>query len=288
MADSVDRVFVHALNTVKKIPKTGASRPPPSDRLRLYGLYKQAMEGDVDGVMARPSAASSSGSFTSEEIQRERDKWDAWNSQKGLTRTEAKKRYIEALIDTMHRYATTPDAEELVSELEFVWNQIRNNSPSSSASSPQNSPPSRRFRQPVAGTDGPMKVLSPMSEQDEAELRSHRQMDLQDDDEEEDDASSIRWQRKVERAITSLSAEVAALREQISSGREWRSRIEKSWPAWFGRMALLVVKHILADALLLALVLLWMRRRKDRRLEDLVRAGLKLMREYARKVLPSR
>jgi hypothetical protein len=44
-------VFVHALNTVKKIPKTGAQRPPPSDRMRLYGLYKQAMEGDVDGVM---------------------------------------------------------------------------------------------------------------------------------------------------------------------------------------------------------------------------------------------
>ena len=66
------------------------------------------MEGDVDGVMARPSAASSSGILTSEEVQRERDKWDAWNSQKGLTRTDAKKRYIEALIDTMHRYATTP------------------------------------------------------------------------------------------------------------------------------------------------------------------------------------
>ena len=144
-----------------------------------------------------------------------------------------------------------------------------------------------------------MKVLSPMSEQDEAELRSQRQMDL-DDDEDDDShtgaverrsgaaANSSRWQRKVERAITSLSAEVAALREQISSGREWRSRIEKSWAAWFGRIALLVLKHLLADAFLLAFVLLWMRRRKDRRLEDLVRAGLKLMREYVRKVLPSR
>lgn len=192
------------------------------------------------------------------------------------------------------------DAEELVSELEFVWNQIRNNSGSSNDSSPQNSPPTRRFQKPSAGTDGPMKVLSPMSEQDEAELRSHRQMDLDDD---EDDGShtggaavgrrgagvsSSRWQRKVERAITSLSAEVAALREQISSGREWRSRIEKSWAAWLGRIALLVLKHLMADALLLVLVLLWMRRRKDRRLEDLVRAGLRLMREYVRKVLPSR
>ncbi|KAH8178073.1 acyl coA binding protein [Sarocladium implicatum] len=187
------------------------------------------MEGDVDGVMARPSAASPSGTLTSEEVQRERDKWDAWNSQKGLTRTDAKKRYIEALIDTMHRYATTPDAEELVSELEFVWNQIRDNAASSNASSPQTSPPSRRFQEPTSGTEGPMKVLSPMSEQDEADRRSHRQMDLDDDDDDDDPDGGIvdrrrgssgnsRWQRKVEQAITSLSAEVAALREQISSG----------------------------------------------------------------------
>lgn len=51
---STDRVFVQALNTVKRIPRTGSARPPPSDRLKLYGLYKQSMEGDVEGVMNRP------------------------------------------------------------------------------------------------------------------------------------------------------------------------------------------------------------------------------------------
>ena len=202
------------------------------------------------------------------------------------------------------RFKTNPpvvdsDAEGLVSELEFVWNQIRDNAGSSNASSPQNSPPSRRFQEHTAGTEGPMKVLSPMSEQDEADRRSHRQMDLDDEDDDDDpdggvvdrrrvSAGSSRWQRKVEQAITSLSAEVAALREQISSGREWRSRVEKSWAAWLGRIALLVAKHIIADAFVLALVLLWMRRRKDRRLEDLVRACLRLLREYARQVVPSR
>jgi acyl-CoA-binding protein len=99
-------VFVHALNTVKKIPKTGASRPPPGDRLRLYGLYKQAMEGDVDGVMERP-LSSSEDDGNEDELRRERDKWDAWDAQRGVTRTEAKRRYIEALIETMHRYAST-------------------------------------------------------------------------------------------------------------------------------------------------------------------------------------
>jgi acyl-CoA-binding protein len=105
-----DRVFVHALNTVKKIPKTGASRPPPADRLRLYGLYKQAMEGDVDGVMERPSSlkgGQNNEGLQGDELKRERDKWDAWDAQRGVSRTEAKRRYIEALIDTMHKYAST-------------------------------------------------------------------------------------------------------------------------------------------------------------------------------------
>jgi acyl-CoA-binding protein len=63
------------------------------------------MEGDVDSVMERPSSGSGA---SEDEVQRERDKWDAWNSQRGLSRTESKRRYIEALIETMHRYANTP------------------------------------------------------------------------------------------------------------------------------------------------------------------------------------
>ncbi|KAI9158495.1 Acyl-CoA-binding protein-like protein [Paramyrothecium foliicola] len=271
MADSVDRVFVHALNTVKKIPKTGASRPPPSDRLRLYGLYKQAMEGDVDGVMERPMPGPG---VVEEELHRERDKWDAWNSQRGLSRTEAKRRYVEALIGTMHRYATTPDAKELVAELEFVWNQIKHNTPSSSNSSPKaENSEIRRFQRPTNGTDGPMKMLSPMSEQDEAELRSQRQMEIDEEEDAEHDQQELsggsnRWQRKIERAITQLSAEVAALREQITTGREWKSKKARSLPSWAGWLAWTVMKHLVVDFFFLGLILLWMRRRKDRRLED--------------------
>ncbi|KAI0484214.1 acyl-CoA binding protein [Xylariaceae sp. FL0804] len=286
MADSVDRVFVHALNTVKKIPKTGASRPPSSDRLRLYGLYKQAMEGDVDGVMERPRASPGD---DPEDIQREKDKWDAWNLQSGLSRTEAKRRYIEALIDTMHRYATTPDASELVAELEFVWNQIKNNSPSSSNSSPKGREAytePRRFQQPLTGTEGPMKVLSPMSEDDAAE-QAYRERQS-NEDEGEYVKKGDKWSRKVERALVRLSTEIAALREQITAGREWRSKKEKSFPAWLGWVFWIITKHLFIDMAILGIVFLWMRRRKDRRLEDQFRAMLKVIREYARKVLPSR
>lgn len=133
MSDSVDRVFVHALNTVKRIPRTGTARPPTAERLKLYGLYKQSMEGDVEGVMHRPVGNTT-------DVYAECEKWDAWFAQRGVSRTEAKRRYISTLIETMHCYASqTPEARELVAELEFVWDQIKTNTahlPLSSPSSP--------------------------------------------------------------------------------------------------------------------------------------------------------
>jgi acyl-CoA-binding protein len=245
--------------------------------MRLYGLYKQAMEGDVDGVMERPTSTSSH--MSGEDLRREQDKWDAWNSQRGLTRTEAKRRYIEALIETIHRYATTPSAMELVAELEFVWNQIKGNEGSSRSGS---------------GSEGPMKVLSPMSEEDKESVRRLGEVNDGDEEEDEGDVSGQyvkqggKWSKKVEGAIVRLSAEIAALREQITSQREWRIRRERSFGAWVGWLFGIIVKHLAVDALILALVLIWMRRRKDRRLEDHVRGALRLAREYARNILPAR
>ncbi|KAK4175938.1 acyl CoA binding protein-domain-containing protein [Triangularia setosa] len=314
MSDSVDRVFVHALNTVKKIPKTGASRPPPTDRMRLYGLYKQAMEGDVDGVMERPTLSTIS---SPEELSREQDKWDAWKSQTGLSRTEAKRRYVEALIETMHKYASTPNALELVAELEFVWNQVKSNEPSSeggssSSGGEQQIGGERKGGGGLAGfTHGvirrfgrnnnaeeqqqqqppPMRVLSPMSEPDESEARM---AELAGDDEETGEGGfgssrrNDKRSKRMERAIVRLSAEIAALREQIATGREWRTKKDRGVGAWVSWGFWGVVKHCTVDLLVLLLLLLWMRRRKDRRFEDHVRGLFRLGREYARKVLPSR
>lgn len=63
------------------------------------------MEGDVDGVMDRPASRKGDLSNQQDTI-REQEKWDAWDAQKGVGKTEAKKRYIEALIETMHQYAS--------------------------------------------------------------------------------------------------------------------------------------------------------------------------------------
>src|SRR5271154_2978352 len=79
---------------------------------------------------------------------------DAWHTQQGLTKTEAKRRYISSLIDNMTRYATsTPEARELVSELSFVWDQIKNLSPRQSNSSEDLSR-SRIIRDPSRGGEG--------------------------------------------------------------------------------------------------------------------------------------
>lgn len=142
MSDSVDRVFVHALATVRRLPRTGSSRPPPASRLRLYGLYKQSMEGDVLAILPRPTLPvfppdgnnnSNSSSLNRQasrdarrrEAQAEIEKWDAWYACAGMSRTQAKREYISTLIETMKEYASgTAESRELIGELEFVWNQI--------------------------------------------------------------------------------------------------------------------------------------------------------------------
>ncbi|KFY29639.1 hypothetical protein V494_08599 [Pseudogymnoascus sp. VKM F-4513 (FW-928)] len=292
MADSVDRVFVHALNTVKKIPRTGSARPPPADRLRLYGLYKQAMEGDVDGVMDRPGG----GGYTkNEDTIREQEKWDAWDAQKGVSKTEAKRRYIEALIDTMHRYAsTTSDSRELVAELEFVWDQIKHNSGSSSNSSPPRGGSGRRFTAPMSGSEGPMKVLSPMSQDDEAD-REHVKRLIEEEDASDDEAQEAEkakkgtpWKTKVESTLVKMTTEVAALREQIATGREWRDKRRRTIGAWLGWLLFAALKQVAFDVFFLMLVLIWMRKKRDRRLEDLVREFLRQGRAYIRQFLPPR
>ncbi len=189
----------------------------------------------------------------------------------------------------------------MVDELEFVWDQIKNNSISSSASSPgRNNIPSyssqpRIFQQPMSGNDGPMRILSPMSQDDEAEQQSERRLgynDEYDDDEFDDgekkDKKTRAWRKSVEATLVKMTAEIAALREQIASGREYQGKKQRTVGKWVSWLFWIVVKHFVVDAFVLGLVLLWLRKRKDRRLEDLVRQGLKIGREYVRKILPPR
>ncbi|KAF3909346.1 hypothetical protein AA313_de0200103 [Arthrobotrys entomopaga] len=343
---------------------------------------------------------------------------DAWNQQKGISKTEAKRRYITTLIDAMHRYAiTTPDARELVSELEFVWDQIKSNQTSSSSSvitqqpihttisSSATTTPRRQtlgglsHTQIASASASGLQILPPMSPTEEAAARFMNfppvgmgvttddeeavgaAADVDDDDDDGDEhyetmdefdenglpkvtvinepagfgdgsnnqsasgslvriitnppappplpvedskrkhgknmassqytatkksatgaaafssgASSpntqqqqqqqgggngghnyTRWKQRVEVALTKMTAEVAALREQLDVARTLNtanvnlSRGRLNWlKRWISWGVWIVVKHLVIDAILLSVLVMWMRKRGDRRLENLV------------------
>jgi hypothetical protein len=262
---------------------------------------------------------------------------DAWKAQSRLSRTEAKRRYISTLIETMHKYASpSPDARELVSELEFVWDQVKSNVPSSSSSSPQrvsgipadyhdnppkfNEPPrsSPRDTQRERDVDG-LKVLSPLSRGQEEEIEEaedeefvdapdsqiaeppprNNRVSLMSQESSISQASrdrdinpsesrpkgrrkssglpstkDLEWRKRIESSLIKMTAEVAALREQLESRRLFAHTLRFRIFRFISKFVWGVVKHLAMDVLLLGLVLLWLRRKKDRRLEGAIRVLL--------------
>jgi acyl-CoA-binding protein len=67
--------------------KTLPERPDNATMLKLYALYKQATNGDVEGK--RPGFTDLVG----------RAKWDAWNELKGISANDAMKQYVALVED---------------------------------------------------------------------------------------------------------------------------------------------------------------------------------------------
>ena len=78
--------FAEAQERVKKL----ARRPSNEQLLELYGLFKQAIEGDARG--SRPGMLDLVG----------RAKWDAWAARKGTSSDEAKRLYA-SLVEELAR-----------------------------------------------------------------------------------------------------------------------------------------------------------------------------------------
>ena len=56
----------------------------------------------MEGVMKRPPEINETGNGDEDDDgvgRAEVEKWDAWHTQKGLSKTEAKRRYISTLIE---------------------------------------------------------------------------------------------------------------------------------------------------------------------------------------------
>ncbi len=65
--------------------KNLSERPDNATLLKIYALYKQATEGDVEGK--KPGFGDMVG----------RAKWDAWNGFKGTGKDEAMQQYIDLI-----------------------------------------------------------------------------------------------------------------------------------------------------------------------------------------------
>jgi acyl-CoA-binding protein len=77
----LNAAFEAAVANSKKL----SERPDNATLLKIYGLYKQATEGDVS--TAKPGFSDLVG----------RAKWDAWNAQKGKSADEARQAYIDLI-----------------------------------------------------------------------------------------------------------------------------------------------------------------------------------------------
>jgi diazepam-binding inhibitor (GABA receptor modulating acyl-CoA-binding protein) len=85
---SISADFEAAQARVKALKST----PSPEELLELYGLFKQATQGDATGP--RPGMLDF----------KARAKFDAWDKRKGLTRDAAQKAYVELVAMLEARY----------------------------------------------------------------------------------------------------------------------------------------------------------------------------------------
>ena len=208
----------------------------------------------------------------------------------------------------MHKYAsTTSEARELVAELEFVWDQIKSNPASSSASSPgqrdrQSAQPGQSLysnyadNKPTQGTRADadsrgLRMLRPVSDADEEEVEQGDEFEearsgLTDDEingehitrasepkNRDLDVRNRKWRRRVERALIKMTAEIAALREQLEANNMFHGRPRRRVWAWLAWITWATVKHVLIDTTFLVFLYVWFRRKDDPRLE----IGLKLL-----------
>ena len=323
--------------------------PPGSLSPSLQASHTQSL----DSALSRsPTSPTSPLPLNGTAQKGEVEKWDAWHACAGMSRTEAKMKYIDYLIDTMKKYACgTREGRELVEELEFVWDQIRTNTSNSqngsgssddsrnggrrsrpkitdarssgimhsfNAGISRSGVPAGQFRNNTAEVSRPLRVLSPVSREDGGDISGREDDGAEDDvDDNEDNNESVtqnssnnsssldrrkshssdpndhrKWRHRIESALSRLTVEVAALREQISDARLYPRQKRPGYLPWAGRwikwLITAVTRQILFDLLLLFCVLALGRWKGDRRLEIWLRLRLRRARGRIKNLLGER
>ncbi|XP_017575321.1 acyl-CoA-binding domain-containing protein 7 [Pygocentrus nattereri] len=85
---TLQKEFAQYADDVKKVK----TRPTDQELLDLYGLYKQAVVGDIN--IDKPGMTDLKG----------KAKWDAWNSRKGMSKDDAMTAYIALAKESINKY----------------------------------------------------------------------------------------------------------------------------------------------------------------------------------------
>ncbi|XP_026172547.1 acyl-CoA-binding domain-containing protein 7 [Mastacembelus armatus] len=85
---SLKEEFEKIAEDVKKVK----TKPSDQELLDLYGLYKQALTGDIH--TDRPGLLDMKG----------KAKWDAWDSRKGMSKDDAMSAYITLAKEVISKY----------------------------------------------------------------------------------------------------------------------------------------------------------------------------------------
>ncbi|MDQ2772080.1 MAG: acyl-CoA-binding protein [Bacteroidota bacterium] len=104
---NIDQKFKAAADQVNKLPGDMAA----AHMTELYGLYKQATEGDVnmkDDEVDATAADKASGPAGLSQAQ-----WDSWNQFKGVPEEEAKRRYVAKAAEITGQAPTATSAGEV-------------------------------------------------------------------------------------------------------------------------------------------------------------------------------
>ncbi|KAA3674387.1 uncharacterized protein DEA37_0013591 [Paragonimus westermani] len=92
MSLTYSNLYFQNFNTAADNVKHLKKRPSDNELLSLYGLFKQATQGD--NTTGQPSVLS----------VKDRSKWNAWNSHKGLSKKEAQEKYVQIANDIIAKY----------------------------------------------------------------------------------------------------------------------------------------------------------------------------------------
>lgn len=106
----IEERFQAAVNVIKGLPKNGPYQPSTSMMLKFYGLFKQASEGACS--QGKPHFWDVVG----------RAKWDAWNSNRHLSKEQAMQRYVESLQEIIETMSFTENVQNFVGKLDDLGN----------------------------------------------------------------------------------------------------------------------------------------------------------------------